>query len=229
VPLITVDTSVALPATLSPSGLARKLWVVLAFGAVAHRAEHLRLDREALLEAPEVQSGELHGADALDVLVERAEQHRAALVDLLPVGTPSGYVAAGFAALFDEYERKVRERGAALNPTVRPEDAGPLRRQFEAICVAGPPPFVDVDVPALTKDPAEDPIVYGALLAGCDVLISDDRDIVPDRREREYAHREDRLHAMTFGHFMNEWFEPRDFPWSDIDGAWLGRALRPYG
>ncbi len=97
------------------------------------------------------------------------------------------------------------------------------------MCVAGPPPFEGADVPALTRDPTDDPIVYGALLAGCDVLISDDRDIVPDRREREYAHGEDRLLAMTFAHFMNERFEPRDFPWSDIDGAWLGRALRSSG
>lgn len=61
-----------------------------------------------------------------------------------------------------------------------------LRRQLEAICVAGPAPFDPTAVPALTRDPADDPIVFGALLAGSDFLISDDRDIVPDGTEHEY-------------------------------------------
>lgn len=41
-PLVTVDTSVALPAMLSPTSHPRKLFVVLAYGAVGYRAEHLR-------------------------------------------------------------------------------------------------------------------------------------------------------------------------------------------
>jgi predicted nucleic acid-binding protein len=31
-PFIVVDTSVSLPATLSPGGLARRFWIVLALG-----------------------------------------------------------------------------------------------------------------------------------------------------------------------------------------------------
>jgi hypothetical protein len=46
-PLVVVDTSVSLPATLSePGGLARKFMVLLAFGALKYRAEHLQLEGE---------------------------------------------------------------------------------------------------------------------------------------------------------------------------------------
>lgn len=226
-PLITVDTSVALPATLSPTGLPRKLWVILAFGAVSYRAEHLRVERDLLLEVAEKEDGTAHGLDALDTAIEDAERRRAALAELLPLGAPDDYVAVGFAALFDEHERKLREIGHRLNPALRDEDVPRLRRQLEAICVAGPPPFDPTSAPALTRDPADDPIVLGALLAGSDLLISDDRDIVPNGIEHEYAHGEHRLRAMTFGHFIGHCFQPDDFPWPLVDGRWLAQALTP--
>lgn len=47
-PSVVVDTSVSLPATLSPGGARRKLWVVLAFGALTHEVEHGRLELDAL-------------------------------------------------------------------------------------------------------------------------------------------------------------------------------------
>lgn len=43
-------------------------------------------------------------------------------------------------------------------------DIAKRRRQVEAACVAGCPPFELRDAPALTKDPEDDPIVYTALL-----------------------------------------------------------------
>jgi hypothetical protein len=51
-PLVTVDTSVAVLATLRGGGMPRKFWVLLAFGGLAYQAEHGRLDLDALrLEA----------------------------------------------------------------------------------------------------------------------------------------------------------------------------------
>lgn len=204
----------------------RKLWVLLAYGAVTYQSEHLRLDRDELAKLAEEEGGEVFGTDLIDEAIESAERRRAALAELLPYGAPSDYVAIGFASLFNEFERKVREVGRRFDPEIRPEDAESIRRQFEAICAVGAPVFQPADAPSLTRDPEDDPIVYGALLADCDLLISDDKDIVPDGTRQDYEHGEHRLRAVTFGHFIRQVFEPSDFAWSGVDGAWLREALR---
>jgi predicted nucleic acid-binding protein len=56
-PSVVMDTSVALPATLSPSGMTRKFWLLLAVGALAYRAEHLRLELDALKAEAEREGG----------------------------------------------------------------------------------------------------------------------------------------------------------------------------
>jgi predicted nucleic acid-binding protein len=230
VPLVTIDTSVALPAALAAGSHPRKLWVVLAYGALTYQAEHLRLDRELLAETAANEGGEVRAVSAFDELIESAERRRAVLAELLPYETSDDYVAVGFTALFDEFERKVRAIGRKLDPSLEPEDAAKFRRQFEAICAVGPAPFDSGEAPALTRDPKDDPIVYGALLAGSDFLVSDDRQhIVPDGVDREYEHGEHRLRAMTFGRFVHECFEPADFPWREVDGAWLREAFRRAG
>lgn len=228
-PLVTIDTSVALPAALSVRSHPRKLWVVLAYGALTYQTQHLQLDRELLSETAANEAGQVHADPVFDDLIEIAEYRRAALAELLPYPTPDDYVAVGFTALFDEFERKVREVGRKLDPSVRPEDAAKFRRQFEAVCAVGPPPFDPAEAPALTGDPEDDPIVYGALLAGCDVLVSDDRHIVPRGISREYDHAEHRLRAVTFREFVHDCFEPADFPWSQVEGEWLREAFRRPG
>jgi hypothetical protein len=226
VPLITVDTSVALPAALKPQSYPRKLWVVLAYGALTYQVEHLRLDRDELVQLAAAEGGEVLATGGLDSLLDSAERRRAVLAELLPYGTPSDYVAVGFASLFNEFERKVREVGRSFDPEVRPEDAAAIRRQFEAVCPVAAPPFQPTDLPALTRDPEDDPIVYGALRAGCDILISDDKDIAPNGLEQDYQHGEHRLHAVRFGRFISEVFEPKDFPWNEVDGSWLLDAFK---
>lgn len=47
-PRVVVDTSVSLPATLSPTGMARKLWVLFAFGALNHQIEQHRIELDLL-------------------------------------------------------------------------------------------------------------------------------------------------------------------------------------
>ena len=140
--------------------MTRKLCVLLAYGAVVYRAEHLRLERDAPRALADQAGGELFGLDALDDAVADAESRRAALAEFLPSDAPRDLVAVGFAALFDEY--KLREIGRRLEPALTDEDVPRLRRQFESICVVGPPPFDALDAPALTRDPTDDPIVYGA-------------------------------------------------------------------
>lgn len=200
--------------------------MLLAYGAVVYRAEHLRLELDELAALADETGGEVIGLDALDEMVAEAEARRAMLTELMPSDAPHDLVAVGFAALFDEYERKVREVGRRLNPRLSDDDVPRLRRQFEAICVTGPPPFDVRDAPALTRDPADDPIVYGALLADADYLVSDDRDVVGPDEERAFEHADHRTVAMTFGRFISEQVSPPDLAWDQIDGGWIKEALR---
>jgi predicted nucleic acid-binding protein len=222
-PLITVDTSVALPATLSPGGMTRKLWVVLAYGSLAYQAEHGRLELDALRAEAESAGGKLGGLDAAEHRVAAAEARSAALAERLPTGVPDDWVAIGSKVLFDEYERKVREKGTRFDPVLDARDASLLRRQLEAVCVAGSPPFDPRTVPALTRDPGDDPIVYGALVSDVDYLVSDDKDIVPEDEPHEYEHGDHRILAVRFRYLVSELMP--EIEWAGIDGLLLTDAV----
>ncbi|MFI5143848.1 MAG: hypothetical protein ACHQHM_07475, partial [Thermoanaerobaculales bacterium] len=119
----------------------RKLWVLLAFGALTYEAEHRRLDLDALRLESEAVGGALGGLEAAEALIAHAEARRTVLAERLPYGAPDDWVAVGSRPLFDEYERKVREIGTRFDPQLDAEDARLLRRQMEAICVGAAPPF----------------------------------------------------------------------------------------
>jgi hypothetical protein len=79
-------------------------------------------------------------------------------------------------------------------------------------------------IPAFTSDPDDDPIVFGALLAGADHLISDDKKhIVPQGEPREYEHEDRRLLAVTFDYLVTDLMP--DIDWDEIDGGLLADAL----
>lgn len=221
--LVTVDTSVALPATLRTGGMPRKLWVLLAFGALTYEVEHRRLDLDALREENEAVGGTLGGLEVAEALIAHAEERRTVLAERLPYGARDDWVAVGSRPLFDEYERKVREIGKRFDPHLDADDARLLRRQMETICVAAAPPFPPGEIPAFTTDPDDDPIVYGALLAHAEYLISDDKHIVPHKEPREYEHEDHRLLAVPFGYLVSDLMP--DIDWDEIDSGLLAEAL----
>lgn len=225
-PRIVLDTSVSLPATLSPRGLTRKLLVLLAYGALNHRAEQHRTDLAGLRHEAEQSGATVAGVDRGEAAVDALDRRIALLRYLLPGDAPSHWLAVGSAPIFDEYERKVREIGTRLSPTVRESDIGPLRRQLEAICAVGPQPFEIADTPSLTRDRKDGPIVYTALRTDADYLVSDDRDIVPDGNEHHYEHGGHDVLAVTFNRLLTSHFEPTDLHWGEIDGRWLAHAYR---
>jgi hypothetical protein len=207
----------------------RKFWLLLAFGGLVYETEHRRLDLDALKAEAEEAGGKLGGIGAAEALIEHAEERVALLAEHLPYGAPQDWVAVGSTPLFDEYERKVREIGRRFDPAIDESDARLLRRQMEAICVAGAPPFPPGHIPAFTPDPDDDPIVFGALLGGADYLVSDDaKHIVPGGEPHEYEHEDRRLLAVTFGYLVSDLMPPIN--WSEIDGALLIEALTaPHG
>ncbi len=218
-PHVVVDTSISLPATLSPNGLRRRFWVLLALGALTYEHEHGQLEIDELTREAERRKGRVKGVQQTLARIEEAGRRRAALLELLPYGVPDDWVAVGSQFLFDEYERKLHEIGPRLNPGLRKEDVQPLRRQMETICaVAGT--RVDYEtVPKLTADPNDDPILYGALLGEVDLLISDDRHLVPDLQEHYWEHDGHSVTAITFQTLIEERLDDVDL--DEIEGTWL--------
>lgn len=221
-PFVVVDTSISLPATLSPGGLMRRFWIVLALGALTYEVEHRQLELDELLRQAERGRGVVRGVEKARIRIEEANDRRAALLELLPYGTPDDWVAIGSAPLFDEYERKLREIGRKLDPALRDEDIPRLRRQLEVVCVAGAPPFDPDTVPALTRDRKDDAILFAALAGDADLLISDDKHLVPDRHEHLWEHDGHVVAAVTFDTLVNERLDAANL--SDIDGSWLAVA-----
>jgi hypothetical protein len=84
---VVLDTSVVLPAVLSPRGYRRRFLIVLALGALAARREHLRQDAD-MLRAEAASAGRQLGGAALDALAEQAEAKYLRLRDALPTGCP---------------------------------------------------------------------------------------------------------------------------------------------
>ncbi len=205
--------------------MARKLWVLLAFGALDYQVELYGLELQELQAEAAATGTHSHGLQSSSAQTRVSRRKLAILRDLLPENAPSQWVALGSTALFDEYERKVREIGRRLSPNVRESDVKPLRRQVETICVTASPPFDIAQAPQFTRDRKDDPIVYTALLGRADYLISDDHDIVLDGSEHVYEHDEHQVLAVTFNRFVTTYFEPTDLDWSAIDGHWLRHAF----
>jgi hypothetical protein len=105
---------------------------------------------------------------------------------------------------------------------LRNDDIPRLRRQIEAVCIAGARPFRLDDVPRLTQDAKDDPILYTAFAGDADLLISDDRHLVPDRREHLWEHEERAVLAVTFNTLVSERLGAVAF--DQIDGSWLAVA-----
>ena len=84
------------------------------------------------------------------------------------------------------------------------------------------PPFGDADVPALTMDPKDDPILYTALVGDADLLVSQDKHLVPDKQQELWEHDGQTVLALTFETLLAERLDAVD--WDQIDGSWLALA-----
>jgi len=83
---VVLDTSVVLPAALSPHGYRRRFWVLLAFGALAARRNLTRLEADALRSEAGAAGGESGGLP-VDAAAAADERYRR-LRELLPAGCP---------------------------------------------------------------------------------------------------------------------------------------------
>ncbi len=171
---VVLDTSVVLPAVLSPGGYRRRFWVLLAFGALAARRELARAEADALRKQSEIPGSESDGPSA-DQLVRAADARYERLRGRLPAGCPDHWRLVCSRPLLNEYERKLRETGPKLNPAQRPQDVEIARRQIESVCADTTDDFDATAIPRYTADRNDDPVVHTALIANATWLIADDR------------------------------------------------------
>lgn len=214
-----VDTNFALRATVpTRASVARKLWVIFAYGAATERAEQLELDLDALASEQAQKGGVIHASDGAIIAAQNAV---AKFEELLPIGTPSDWVLAGSQAAWDEYERKALELGPKLGGKIDAKTAAKLLRRYQSICVASPRPSYARDVPQLTPDPDDDLLIYDAIRTGVDIFISDDRHVVPKAAGgcQEYELEDKRLQAMRSNYFIDNYCGLID--WDRIDETWV--------
>jgi hypothetical protein len=130
--------------------------------------------------------------------------------------------------LLGEYERKLRETGPKLDPTLREQDIQMLRRQIEIVCTDITDDFDPTQIPTYTTDRDEDPVIHTALLADGTWLISDDRKHIatnPDTTtEYQLPDSDRRISAITFSRFVEHII---DINLAGIDPALIALAFRP--
>lgn len=226
---VVLDTSVVLPAVLSPRGYRRRFWVVLALGALAARRDLLREEANALSSGPASAGGQVGGA-RLEVLAEQAEARYARLREALPEGCPDDWQLVASRPLLAEYERKLREAGPRLDPSLREENIDVVRQQIAAVCVDVTEDFDPELIPAYTSDRNDDPVIHTALLADVTWLIADDTKHICTQREGVTDYQlpgtDRRVSAVTFSRFLDHL---SDIDLDQVDPSLLEVAFRPLG
>ncbi|MGD1059090.1 MAG: PIN domain-containing protein [Solirubrobacteraceae bacterium] len=226
---VVLDTSVVLPAVLSPRGYRRRFWVLLALGALAARRDLARLEADALRVQAVAEGGRLGGL-ALEKLVDQAEAGYARLSEALPAGRPDDWRMVASRPLLAEYERKLREVGPRLDPNLRDTDIQAVRRQIEAVCADMTEDFDPELIPAYTTDRNDDPVIHTAVLAGATWLIADDKKHISTDpagiTEYTLPGSDRTVCALTFSRFLEHL---TDVDLDDVDPGLIEVAFRPLG
>jgi hypothetical protein len=179
--------------------------VLLALGALAARRDLARMGADAVHAQTETEGIRLGGL-AAEKLVERADAGYSRLSKALPHGCPHDWRMVASRPLLAEYERKLREAGPRLDPTLRDSDIEAVRRQIHAVCSDITDDFDPDLIPVYTTDRNDDPVVHTALLADATWLIADDtKHISTDPTgftEYQLPGSDRRVCALTFSRFL---------------------------
>lgn len=224
---VVLDTSVVLPAVLSPKGYRRRFFVLLALGALAARRDLARSEADALRLVAGLPGSEGGGRE-IDSLIRDADARYRQLSNLMPPNCPEHWRLIASPPVLAEYERKLREAGRKLNPSLNEKGIEIARRQIEIVCADVTEDFDPTTIPRYTADRKDDAIVHTALLADATWLIADDRkhiSIDPDG-PTEYAlpDSDRRVAAVTFSRFLEHL---TDVDLDHVDPNLLAEAFTP--
>ena len=224
------DTSLLLPALLSPHGMRRKLLVLFAYGAYSCY-ERVGLDELDLVREIEVREGHSSGGADIEELVPRVREHKSRLADRLPPMAPDDLCLTGCRMLFDEVERKVAEVGARIARGLGPDAPQKYRRQLEAITASIVPPFNLDEVPLHTADRNDDFVIETALRARAHAIVSDDRKHIALSADVPTRYTDPRsgeaVGAYQLQPFIEDQVNTLHFDLADIDGSLLELAVSP--
>jgi len=203
---VVLDTSVALPAVLSPRGYRRRLLVLLAFGALAARRELAHSEAQAMRTATQPPTRELGGPSA-ETLAHHADARYQRLAAHMPPGCPEHWRMIGSQPLLDEYHRKLDQAGPKLDPALDAHRIEIASAQLQAACATITDSFDPTLIPRYSTDRDDDAIIHTALLANAAWLISDDRKHIstnPDGiTEYHLPDHERHISAVTFSTFTD--------------------------
>jgi hypothetical protein len=170
--------------------------------------------------------GHESGGREIDTLVRDADARYQRLSKLMPAGCPDHWRLIASPPVLAEYERKLREAGPRLNPSLGKHGIELARRQIEAVCADVLDDFDPALIPRYTADRKDDAIVHTALLADAAWLIADDRkhiSIDPDGvTEYSLPGNDRRVAAITFSRFL---VHLTDVDLDNIDPTLLADAL----
>jgi len=200
---------------------------LILFGLGALTAQELTIEEEMRLVAEEAERlGGRLSAPAVGPTIEMIHERRSEVRNALGLRAPDDLLLVGSTFLFDEVERKVREVGQQLNPSL-PEDAPEaVRRAVEQVTGV----MVDFDphekMPAWTQDPDDDYLIEMAFRSDAFAIVSRDRAVVPEpKMVWEDPRRGARVPGFWQGAFVAEQVNNSGFSLDDVDPALLDLVL----
>lgn len=227
---IASDTSLILPALLSPAGQRRKLLVLLAYRGLNYYTR-VGLDELQLLRQEAERAGADIGGLAIEALVERANHRKAALAEHLPPLAPDDLMLVASPALLDEVEAKIAAKGPKILKERWTDNAPAMyRRKLAELCGIITASFDLTTVPAHTegRDRKDDFVIETAFRGSGLVIVSDDRKRMA-LSDDETIYRDPRtgqeVPACWPSTFIDRFVITSGFDINDVDGALLELAV----
>lgn len=227
--LVVVDPELLVAGFLVPSGWARKLLVVLAYGRLeAYERLFDPAERSKLQADANAFGGVIAGRPHDDVLTE-ARERKALMADRLPVLTPDEWGLAASFPIYNEVEHLVQEVREDLSSL--PPDAPQLIRRQLVAHTARVVEEEDGLFPRYTDGRARDKdyLIETAITAQAEFLITNDARVAssvnsaePYRNETKGAHTK----AVRLNYFVEEHLYGYHFELDDVDGSVLALAMR---
>ena len=169
---VVIDTNIALPA-LTGRGNATRLWALLAYGALHHRAREMDATASALERLASAAPETRVGGPTADFLRQRYVDAIASANEQFEIVVPSDLIMVNSDRLLDEYEAKLASKTVPGTPMTTQQ----IRecRFLVAVMSADMAILDEAASTIIESDPDDDVVLRTAWDLGAAVVVSDDR------------------------------------------------------